>query len=163
MPDLLWAFQKRSHRVQRPDRTAQHTITRLCAVAFQAAPAIRNVAIAAAAWPRHFSLRCSGCGKSASLRMIAGLESPTSGRILIAGQDVTTLGPAQRNVSLVFQRCELFPHMSVIDDLSYGLQQRVALARALEPAMLLFDEPLSNLDARLRRAMREEIRAPGAP
>jgi iron(III) transport system ATP-binding protein len=141
----------------------------------------------------------SGCGKTTVLRMIAGLEAPTSGSILIDGREVTALGPAERNVSMVFQSYALFPHMSVLDNVRYGLtvsdvaageatrrahaamelvglqgydarlpselsggqQQRVALARALvlEPRVLLFDEPLSNLDARLRRSMRDEIRS----
>jgi iron(III) transport system ATP-binding protein len=141
----------------------------------------------------------SGCGKTTLLRMIAGLDAPTSGRILIDGQDVTTLGPADRNVSMVFQSYALFPHMNVLANVCYGLvvqgiaqaqaeqraratmdsvglvgyekrlpselsggqQQRVAVARSLvlEPSVMLFDEPLSNLDARLRRSMREEIRA----
>jgi iron(III) transport system ATP-binding protein len=141
----------------------------------------------------------SGCGKTTTLRMIAGLDAPTSGQVLIDGQDVTHLGPAERNVSMVFQSYALFPHMNVIGNVGYGLevmgvsrdevrrraratmdlvglagyderspselsggqQQRVAVARALvlEPSVMLFDEPLSNLDARLRRSMREEIRA----
>jgi iron(III) transport system ATP-binding protein len=140
----------------------------------------------------------SGCGKTTTLRMIAGLEMCTSGTVEIGDVDVTTLPATDRDVSMVFQSYALFPHMSVIENVSYGLkfsgfkkneiseraiaglelvglseygarlpselsggqQQRVAVARALvlEPQVLLFDEPLSNLDAKLRRQVREEIR-----
>jgi iron(III) transport system ATP-binding protein len=140
----------------------------------------------------------SGCGKTTMLRMIAGLELPTTGTIRIDGEDVTRVPASERDVSMVFQSYALFPHMTVLENVSYGLvvsglpklevaartqaalatvglsgfdarlpselsggqQQRVAVARALvlEAAVLLFDEPLSNLDARLRRQMREEIR-----
>jgi iron(III) transport system ATP-binding protein len=140
----------------------------------------------------------SGCGKTTTLRMIAGFEQPDSGRVFIGEQDVTGLMANQRNIGFVFQNYALFPHLSVFENVAYGLrvqrqpegdisravsdvlalvglqgyerqfpnqlsggeQQRVALARAIviRPRVLLFDEPLSNLDAKLRVHMRGELR-----
>jgi iron(III) transport system ATP-binding protein len=140
----------------------------------------------------------SGCGKTTALRMIAGFEMPTAGRILIDGTDVSTTPPHARNTAMVFQSYAIFPHLTVAENVAFGLemrgrgkaeiasrvgavlelvelaglqhrspeqlsggqQQRVALARAIvtEPRVLLFDEPLSNLDAKLREQMRGEVR-----
>jgi sn-glycerol 3-phosphate transport system ATP-binding protein len=140
----------------------------------------------------------SGCGKSTLLRIVAGLETPTSGSVRIDNRDVTALEPADRDIAMVFQNYALYPHMSVFDNMAYGLRirrlpmaeirrrvaeaaemleigslldrkprqlsggqrQRVAMGRAIvrEPKLFLFDEPLSNLDAKLRVQMRAEIR-----
>jgi len=139
----------------------------------------------------------SGCGKSTLLRMIAGLETVTSGEIAIDGRVVNDLEPMERNIAMVFQNYALYPHMSVFDNMAYGLKisglpkgkiasqvqwaaetlglaqylrrkprelsggqrQRVAMGRAIvrEPTVFLFDEPLSNLDAKLRVQMRAEL------
>ncbi len=141
----------------------------------------------------------SGCGKTTLLRIIAGLETQTSGRVLIGGRDVSALPPRKRGLAMVFQNYAVFPHLTVRDNVAFGLRmagadsariarqvdraaallhiepylarypaqlsggqrQRVAVARALavEPAVLLMDEPLSNLDALLRLEMRAELKA----
>jgi multiple sugar transport system ATP-binding protein len=139
----------------------------------------------------------SGCGKSTALRIIAGLETPTGGRVLIGDRDVTELPPQERDIAMVFQNYALYPHMTVRENLGFGLRmrgadratidervvkaaeslalgavldrkpgqlsggqrQRVALGRAMvrEPLAFLFDEPLSNLDAKLRVETRAEL------
>src|SRR6478736_6134429 len=115
----------------------------------------------------------SGCGKTTALRILAGLEEPTSGQVFIGQEDVTRLQPRDRDVAMVFQSYALYPHKNVAEllsitpllgrmprQLSGGQRQRVALARAIvrEPRAFLMDEPLSNLDAQLRLQMRIEIK-----
>jgi len=139
----------------------------------------------------------SGCGKSTLLRSICGLETVTSGRIVLDGRDITNIHPSKRNVAMVFQNYALFPHLNVFDNIAFGLQlqglskgdihkrvervatmlhletmldrkpkqlsggqrQRVAIGRCIvkQPKLFLFDEPLSNLDAKLRVRMRVEL------
>jgi len=141
----------------------------------------------------------SGCGKTTLLRIIAGLETSSSGRVLIGDRDVSDLPPAERGLAMVFQNYAVFPHLTVFENIAFGLRmqkrdgavierqvkrasdllqigpyldrypaklsggqrQRVAVARALavEPAVLLMDEPLSNLDALLRLEMRAELKS----
>jgi putative spermidine/putrescine transport system ATP-binding protein len=141
----------------------------------------------------------SGCGKTTVLRMVAGFEDPSAGRIVVGGKDITSLKPNQRNIGMVFQAYALFPNLTVAQNIGFGLkvagmpkaeanarvaemleliklpefgdrypyqlsggqQQRIALARALapKPKLLLLDEPLSALDAKVRVSLREEIRS----
>jgi sn-glycerol 3-phosphate transport system ATP-binding protein len=161
--------------------------------------AVADVSLAAEAGSLLVLLGPSGCGKSTTLRLIAGLEQLDGGTITIGGRDVTHLTPAQRKISMVFQSYALFPHLSVAENIVFGLRvrrvsraerderlqrvaeivglgqllerkpsqlsggqrQRVALGRAIiaEARVCLMDEPLSNLDAKLRHEMRTEIRA----
>jgi iron(III) transport system ATP-binding protein len=165
---------------------------------FEQTVALEDIDLRINAGELFFLLGPSGCGKSTLLRLIAGLHEPTSGRIFFNDRDVTRLGTDQRNAVMCFQSYALWPHMTVRENVRFGLavrkldrreqekrvdevldlvqmqeyaerkpnqlsggqQQRVALARALavHPDCLLLDEPLSNLDAKLRQEMRSEIR-----
>jgi iron(III) transport system ATP-binding protein len=160
--------------------------------------AVSNVSLQIRSGELYFLLGPSGCGKTTLLRMLAGLIESTSGRILFGDRDVTNVPTGQRGTALVFQSYALWPHMTVSENVAFGLevrnlpreeirqrvswalettrmsdyanrkpaqlsggqQQRVALSRALavRPEVLLLDEPLSNLDAKLRLEMRDEIR-----
>ena len=165
---------------------------------FGATAVLHGIDLALASGEMLVIVGASGCGKSTLLRLVAGLESPTSGRIVLDNRDLTPVDPAARDIAMVFQNYALYPHMSVFDNMAYGLRirglpraeiagrvqvaaellglapllqrkprqlsggqrQRVAMGRAIvrEPKLFLFDEPLSNLDAKLRVSMRAEIR-----
>src|ERR671934_2351471 len=162
------------------------------------APAVRDVSLTIDDNEFMVLLGPSGCGKTTLLRMLAGLEYPDAGRIMIGERDVTNLPPRKRGIAMVFQSYAVFPHLTVFENIAFGLRmrhepsaaitrkvahaaelvqlsdylgrypeqlsggqrQRVAVARAIvmEPAVLLMDEPLSNLDALLRLQFRAELK-----
>jgi sn-glycerol 3-phosphate transport system ATP-binding protein len=164
---------------------------------FGATPVLHGVDLTLADGEMLVIVGASGCGKSTMLRLVAGLETPTAGRIVLDGREITSLDPSARDIAMVFQNYALYPHMSVFDNMAYALKvrglsradirrrveqtaamlgldallarkprqlsggqrQRVAMGRAVirEPRLFLFDEPLSNLDAKLRVQMRAEI------
>ncbi len=166
---------------------------------FGSTVAVKDVSLSAAQGEFIALLGPSGCGKTSTLRMVAGFVAPSGGEIILGGREMTTLPPNRRNMGMVFQSYALFPHMTVWENIAFGLksrrvsasdrtkqiaailelvglpeharryprelsggqQQRVALARVLvlKPDLLLLDEPLSNLDTKLRMRMRHEIRS----
>lgn len=172
-------------------------LEKICKSFVQGKPVLNDFSLEVKPGELFFLLGPSGCGKSTLLRILAGLEKQDSGKILFDGVEISSLPPEKRQAAMMFQNYALWPHLSVFENIAFGLrilgikgkelkaevmsaleavqladcaerrvpslsggqQQRVALARALavKPAVLLLDEPLSNLDARLRDAMRSEI------
>ena len=172
-------------------------LEKICKSFVPGKPVLQELSLEVAPGDLFFLLGPSGCGKSTMLRILAGLEKQDSGKILFDGVDISSLPPEKRQAAMMFQNYALWPHLTVFENIAFGLrilgikgkelknevfsaleavqladcaerrvpslsggqQQRVALARALavRPAVLLLDEPLSNLDARLRDAMRGEI------